>query len=270
MSDFDEFMDDPYQEEVGGGDFSTIARAKILRAFQGWQFGGNPRLFPFSNKKDAVAAKEECAEYCQGEKSYPQLGIVTVVYGDDIPSHPEGAMDSDWYDFVPVFHSKEKYTGRTNVSGEHPYDLVLEGLKANPSVFNQVQWCELERPIDNVREPGRNKDNSKYAHRVYVVTRVFKSREEAYEAAGKSPDTRNYLSSNVTELSDLATSADWTLASLQAQAENILSSISDAVAGKGTPDGKAMSSEQAQKFVCENFAIEVSDLALISIDEVPF
>jgi hypothetical protein len=278
MSDkeFEEFMEDPYEDVGGGGEFTTIAKAKVERAYQGWDYG-TPKLFPFSDKQSAHVAREECDDYCNGERSYPQYGMLTTVYGDDVPTHPEGEMN-DWKDFVPVFHSKAKYTGRVDVSGEYPYDLIIEGLKNNSSVFNKIQWCELSRPIDNVREPGRDKENSQYAHRIYVVKRVFKSREEAYAAAGVSLDSKgddfaNFGDEKPAGLSDLALRAGWTVESLQAQGSNIFDAILEAVAGKNTPNNETMPEPQARKFVCDNFVIELSDLAFLLSDlaeEKPF
>ena len=272
---FDEFMEDPYMDEIGGGDFKTIARAIVQPAYQGWQFGSDPKVFPYDgSKKAGLIAKEKCAEYCKGDNSYPQPGLLTTIYGDDVPTHPEGAMSQDWLDFVPVFHSAKKYTGQVDVSGQFPYDLVFEGAQNNRKIFNQIQWCELSRPIDNVREPGRDKEASKYPRRIYVVERIFKSREEAYEAAGKSPasteDDFGDFGGNE-ELSKFAAGNRWSLAALRLQSQNIHAAIAAAMLGEGTPDDKEMTEDQARTFVCENYAIDVSDLDLLDeANEAPF
>lgn len=276
---FDDFMNDPYMDEVGGGDFKTIARAIVQPAFQGWQFGANPQTWEYDGSKEgALIAREKCAGYCQGNNSFPQAGLLTTVFGDDIPTHPDGAKDGDWLDFVPVFHSREKYTGSVDVIGEFPYDLVLAGVKANPGVFNTVQWVELSRPIDNIREPKRDKENSKYAHRVYVVERIFKNREEAYSAAGV-PLTDNKSASDalaidfsgedINGLSKTAINNGWNVAALKEQGEAIHAAIAAATKGENTPKNKEMNLEQARNFVCDNFALEPSDLQLLDV-EAPF
>jgi hypothetical protein len=281
---FEDFMEDPYQEEIGGKSQAVIARAIVQPAFQGWQFGSDPQLFPYEDKKSGLDARAECAEYCQGENSYPQPGMLTVIYGDDVPSHPEGAMSGDWHDFVPVFHSREKYTGQVDVVGEYPYDLVLEGVKKNQTVFNQVQWCQFTRPIDNVREPRRNKETNKYVCRIYVVGKVFKSREEAYREAGVSEKDYQTVNDNLSQyvagvseknyqtaddnLSQYATEKGWTLQSLQKQGPVIHNAIDNALKGIGTPDNKPMEKEAAIALVCANFILKPEDLELLA--DIPF
>jgi hypothetical protein len=269
----EDFLSDKYQDEVSGG-FTTIAKAKIITAFQGWA-NGQSKLFPYDGSKRAGdEAKQMCADYCEGERQYPQAGILTIVYGDEVPSHPEGTMN-DWLDFVPVFHSREKYTGKVEVAGEFPYDLVVAGLEAHTEVFNNVVWCEMSRVIDNVREPKRNKETNQYPVRVYVVKRTFKSREEAYGAAGKSElaenDTDDFgdFGGESDGLSAYARQNQWTLSGLQEISQQIHDFISAAIKGENTPDGKSMTMQQARKFACDQYAIELGDLKLLK-SEVPF
>ncbi len=262
----DDLKNDPYMEEYVR--FTTIAKVIVQQCFQGWAFG-TPKQFPFDGKKAGLQALELCHKYCQGDNSFPQPGILTTVLGDDVPTHPEGEM-STWDDFVPAYNSKAKYTGKVNVVGDYPYDLVLAGVQANPSVFNKVQWCELSRPIDNVREPGRDKENSKYPHQVYVVEKVFKSKDEAYAAANKTADNEDSFSDfggDTGGLSAFAQESQWTIETLKKQGQTILNMIAETEAME-SPDGKEMTPELAKEIVCKEVKISPEDLDLL--DEAPF
>jgi hypothetical protein len=270
---YEEFMEDPYMDEVGGV-FTCIARAMVQPAYQGWQFGGNPKLFPYAgSKEDGLIAREQCAEYCQGDNSYPQAGLLTTVYRDDMPGHPDGGIGDIWYDFVPTFHSQSKYTGQVDVTGEFPYDLVVEKLKTNPSVFNQVQWCELSQPVDNVREPKRDKEASKYARRVYVVERVFKDKETAYAAANMNTSTDDEIDDfgdfGEDTLSEFAINNGYSSVEiLQRQSQNIHDAIAMALKGENTPDNKPMNNKEAVNMVCDDFGIKPNDLKLLEVEIV--
>jgi hypothetical protein len=197
-----------------------------------------------------------------------------------VPSHPEGAVnwiDGVWRDFIPASHSKKLYAGNVDVVGEYPYDLVFAGMEANPSVFCEVQWCKLSQPINNVRDPGRNKKTNKYAHRVYVIEEVYENREAAYVAAGVDIN-KDIYGGNVEDefgdfggvddgLSAYAKKNNWTLEMLKEQGQSIREQIAEQV-GKNDPDGKPMDLETAEKFVCAAYMLAHEDLKLL--DEAPF
>ncbi len=276
---FEDFIKDPYDESDNNDSaFTMVAKAIVLPAFQGWN-NSQPEIFPYDGGKSGKAtALKSCQEYC-GEGDRPQQGLLTVVYADDVPSHPNGRLDDDWNDFVPVYRSKEVFSKADEIEGELPYDLVLRGLLENKTVFNIKQWCLISQEIDNFRKSdlfkGAKTTKKGYPHRVMVIKKVFETKEEAYSSVA-TEEEEVFFDANGDAGLQPSTIVNYTVIELCSSLEAIRKVIADAQKGIRTPDNKHLSKEAAREHACKTYAIQLSDLVLIekleeaSLEDVPF
>ncbi len=289
---YEDFMqDDPYDEKGSGR--STIAHVKIEAVWSaGWGKTRDSRYFPFVTDRNQSGAKYEarqkCLEYIKenkittttGKEAFPNLGFLTSI---PIKTNllAEDWLTWDIIDFVNCAESAKKQMGskgqldqeqQEKVSGKLPYDLVLESLDRSPHIFEKFVWARLEQMDNQVTEAKgiKNvKDGKEYTLRLYVVTEVFASEEEARKVAmvdGKEDDPFSSFG-GVDDVSGLSAKAtdppgEWTLESLKSQAPTIEVMIKSAMEGNN-PEDRGLTRLGAEDFICEQLGLELSDLNLI-------
>jgi hypothetical protein len=288
MSDdfFDELLSDPFDNEGGNmpDDVALVYTSFVWQAGKYEWENDTRQYFSFASQEDMRVKKEECAKHIKENKlgGFPKLGILIEIPIDTFLTAHEN-MTFDLRQFTNSYFSAKYQTGENGklepdqqekVKGLLPYDLVVKSVNEFRQCLQGPVWARLGQEINWYTEALELRKNDDYPNRLYVIKDIFKDREEAYAAAGVSPDKDEFTDFGgkvPNQLSDLAIRAGWTIETLQAQSIPILDAIRDAVeTGKGTPDNKPMLLPQARKFVCDNFVIELTDLDLLNKDEIPF
>ncbi len=272
-------------EDGGSNTFVTIAKAQVYFCWQGWT-NGQSELFEYraGNNESSDVARNHCQNYIEsGVNNYeqwPQNGICTKIFGDWVPTNAEGKFSwGNIYDFVKKYESNKNShklaeDEQQKVTGPMPFNLVVEGIKTNPSVFEQEQYVKMSQEI-NQWAKAKGKTNKKgYDLRVHVIQHVYKSKAEAsveVKAINASAGQDVSQSQPNIQLSDRAfetwgeggaLSKEEILKTMKTQKGNIETFIEKALNGIGMDK---MSLPDAQVFVANNHGMEQSDLPLIGI-----
>ncbi len=269
-------------ESSGGGAFITVAKVRVFFCWQGWS-NGKSELFEYAagSAEAEAEAKVECQTYIDsGTKDgkydqWPQKGICTHIEGTDVPTNAEGHFHwGDIEDFVKKYESdvNANFTEEELklVSGPMPFNLVINGLKNNPSVADEKpHWVKLSQEINQWSKAKGKKNKKGYDLRVHVVQHVYTSEKEAkYDAENiKAGQATSQPQVDNGQLSAKALETWGSLEALKAKKAEIENAIQNAVNGIGS---SKMSKAKAQAHAAEGYVIEEADLATIGIEIVPF
>jgi hypothetical protein len=301
MSDsfLDEMLDNPYDNESSGGTVEHIAKVRFSFAWQVGKYSDEKKSYtdtrkyfsfvPDDKRIAMYQAKEECQEYAKKEKisGFPQLGILLEIPNDTfLTAHEKLTFDIN--QFVNSWHSaKKQMEGKEPnldedqqklVKGLLPYDMTVEALRLLKEHFNNFVWAKISQEVNWYHEAIGYRKNDDYPSRIYIVKEVLNNQAEAYDAAnvdisGNTSDDFSEFGGQEEEnngLSEWAIEKGWTLEKLQGQSQNIYNAIAEASVkeGESASDHKPMEDDAAIATVCNQYAIEPSDLKLL--DEAPF
>jgi hypothetical protein len=278
---------DRMREESSG--FKTVAEVTIAMGYQAYVEGqGMTKIFTYDKEDDATKAKAEARAYLEkhNPQGWPQGGILLIVNGSDVPSHPDGKFEyGDREQFVPMFQSiasldkfkpeiREKYkelsAGRAI---KLPADLFVEKLKGL-GISEKTFWAQLSQQVDWYAEARgkkvtRNKgteDEKEVAVRIFVIEKTYPNREAALADLGQAaaPDEQfsETAKKNYPDLSQLKNLADE------------ISTWLDKIA-KGTPfsDQHPLPEPNTHpnrvKYIADLYSVEPSDIMKLATD-TPF
>ncbi len=274
-----------------GSAFVTIAKTRVFLCYQGWT-NGQSELFEYEagDSQAEAASKVECQSYIESGVNdfdqWPQKGICTHIYGDDVPTNAEGNFHwGDIHDFAKKYESDLNFPDNFTedklklVSGSMPFNLIVEGVKDNPSVADwKIHWVKMSQEINQWSKAKGKKNKKGYDLRVHVIQHVYANEAEAKADAETIMGSRVFqpqigngqLSKKAIETwGDKAGTHEVALASLMEIKPKIENAINNAINGIGVPK---KSETDAQVYAAGGYNIEVSDLALlgIEIEEAPF
>jgi hypothetical protein len=289
MSDdfLDKFLNDPFDNEGGGGLSEDIALVRISFAWQAgkYEWRNDTRtnfIFDASLKESMITAKEECVAYIEKHKlnGFPKLGVLTEIPIDTfLTAHEKMTWDVGQFTnsyFSAKFQLGEKgkldIEQQEKVKGLLPYDLVIQSINQFRHILGEFVWARLSQEINWYTEAIGQRKNEDYPNLVYVIQEIFENKEAACAAAGITAD--NAEDDNAEDdfagfgsgLSQSATNNGWTPETLQKESQNIHNAIASALKGEGTPDDKPMENKEAVKMVCDQYAIKPEDLKLLKVE----
>ena len=293
------FLAETEKPESGGsgGAFITIAKARVFVCWQGWT-NNMSEVFEFEpdNEEDKIRAKTECQTYIDSGSNqfdqWPRNGICTHIFGDDVHTNAEGNFHwGDIVDFVKKYESDLTVFpgGATKpslftedelklVSGPMPYNLVVEGIKANPNIADwKIHWVKLSQEINQWSKAKGKKNKKGYDLRIHIIQKVYANEAEAkadaevIKAGQAQTMARPTVANGQLSTKALATwggDNETALAAMLKQKPAIENLIENAKNGIG-PDKKLNLSE-AQEWAANALGFEADDLPFVGIELVPF
>lgn len=240
-------------KEASSGGTGIIAQITIEfgwhRYVEGVDF--HAPFTPVKNPDDMLDAKQRCVDFLRenGSQGWPTFGVRMTVHKEEILTGEKRSYAGDLRDFVASFQ-------------EGAYGIAMQGLAESECPVGVKFWGRVKSRNDpyavDKGEEGkteRDQNENKVFPRIRYVAEAFANREEAQAASGNSDATPQQLASAMI-LSATATNANWTLASLSDEAQN----LHKLVAGRPA---------KVIRDVLAEWGLESSDLKLVKI-EVPF
>lgn len=203
---------------------------------------------PAMSPDDMEPAKQRCIDLLRLNKSedWPNFGLRVTVHKEEILTGDKKSYEGDLVKFTDEYK-------------KDAYGIVYQSLSDTLCPVNAKFWGRVKQKNDpyfvKQGEDGKtekDQNGNPVYPRVRYIAEAFSNRAEALAAAGDSSSTSTVL----TALSTTAKTANWTLESLQGEAE----SLHKLVAGKPV---------KVVKNVLTEWGLEQSDLKLINI-EIPF
>ncbi len=289
-----------HEQSQSSGGFAIVAKVQVRWAYRSG-IGPTSKFFPYQHgdSKAKALAESQCQAEIGGEKwangkpKRPVFGLLTEVYGDDVPTSDDGKRwqtmpNQVWPDFIEAYANDKVFANmaenlsdeiKNSVKGSMPYTAITEALlriNVPTELFDkpvwgklsqEVNWWEQLKVIQGKRE-ARTYQEKEVPYRYLLIQHVYANEKEAKtDAEAIKAGQATVQPSDNGQLSAKAVENGWTLEALQGKKTEIENALQNALKGIGSA---AMSPPDARKHVAEGYVIALSDLDLLKVDEPAF
>ncbi len=257
--------------------FFDVAKAQVDLCWQAFA-GTDTKEFiyvPTKDKSGEAEARASASAYLKeigrdeynGKINSPSQGFVTTIFGDEVPTHPNGSM-GDWVDFIKEYcrnkNAKAVGLNPEDISNTNmPYDTILYALKGmgRDIPLGRTKWCLIEQVVNKWEKAKGDKGKKVNGHpvRFRVIRKVYKDKAEAIkDAENYKRDTNTAIATP--QLSAKAIENDVTIEHIKDQSDDI---------AQWRKEG------EDEKQIADRLSIEIPDLALAGLAladkiEMPF